>query len=627
MRPLPRRRLRKLLTATAALALLAAPVIALAQDGLEPTGRWTARKPGAAAKPPMGWNAWNAFRTEVDEAKVMGSAQALVDTGLARLGYVQVNLDDGWWLRRRQSDGRLEIRTAIFPSAEVPGGDSSFKPFVDRLHGMGLKAGIYTDIGANACSQAWDLKSPNLPVGSTAEREVGLEGHVDQDIDLFFGTWGFDYVKVDACGLADYAPGAPILSRNGYRPREPLIVRREPAKDASAQIEAMYRQVADAMARHGADGERVLSICTWGRGDVRAWGGEVGALWRTSPDISPRWSSMLRSFDSVATRSLYARPGAWNDPDMLYIGAGDFDENHLTEARSHFALWAMTAAPLLIGYDLRQAPKALLDIWGAADLVAVNQDPLGDQAVLVHHEGEVQILLKTLSGGRKAVALFNRGDQSAKITLTNEQLKLAADAPVAMRDLWTGKDAPGFTGQAAFDLAPRETKVFEVRGAPLIADGVLLSEIPARIHVAQEPSWPPPADGFDGPVGPAGHTGGAQADFSPYRTPLAAGGRRFAHGIGVLANSRLEVLAAGEFQRFSASVGVDDASKTSGASVRLAVYGDGRLLARSKPLRAGDAPVALSASIKGVKVVELVAVSSDAAAPPAVVWGGARMTH
>ncbi|MDG2528149.1 NPCBM/NEW2 domain-containing protein [Caulobacter endophyticus] len=615
--------LRNLLLAGAALALLAAP--ALAQDSLAPAGRWTAPRSGAASTPPMGWNAWNAFRTEVDEDKVMGSAQALVDTGLSKLGYVYVNLDDGWWLKRRQADGRLVIRTALFPSAAAPGGETSFKPFVDRLHAMGLKAGLYTDVGRNACSQAWDLKSPNLPVGTALEREVGLEGHLEQDIGLFFSEWGFDYLKVDACGLAEYGPQAPLVSKLGYRPRPVLIPRKTPQQDRSGEIEQLYRQVAAAIGKASPDGDHVFSICTWGRGDVRAWGGQVGNLWRTSPDINGKWPAMLRSFDSVATRALYARPGAWNDPDMLFVGGGEFDQNHLTEARSHFSLWAMSSAPLLIGYDLRGAPKALLDIWGNADLVAVNQDPLGNQAVLVHHEGDVQVLLKTLSGGRKVVALFNRSAEPAAVTLTAEQLKLSPDAPVALRDLWTKTSAQGFTGQASFDLAPHETKVFEVAGAPLVKDGVLLSEIPARIHVAQESFWPAPEDGFEGPAGPAGRTGGAQADFSPYRTALSVGGQVFLHGLGLLANSRLEVRSAGEFARFSASVGVDDASTSRAGTVRFLVYGDGRLLAQSKPMRAGAKPAQLTASIKGVQVVELVAKASDGAAPAAATWGQARM--
>lgn len=613
-------RLHSLLLAAA--LLCAGPT--LANDGLKPTGRWTAPRSGAAATPPMGWNAWNAFRTEVDEAKVMGSAQALVDTGLASKGYRYVNLDDGWWLQRRTTDGRLVIRTDLFPSARMPAGETtSFKPFVNRLHSMGLKAGIYTDIGRNACSQAWDPRSPNLPVGSTREREVGLEGFVEQDIRLFFAEWGFDYIKVDACGVADYAPGAPLVAKNGYRPRDPLIVRTQPASDQSAALQSLYRDVAGAIARHSPDGDHVFSICTWGRGDVRTWGGQVGNLWRTSPDIHGTWQAMLRSFDSVATRALYARPGAWNDPDMLFIGAREFDNNHLTEARSHFTLWAMAAAPLLIGYDLRNAPKELLGIWGNTELIAVNQDPAGHQATIAHHDGDVQVLVKSLADGSKAVALFNRGSTPAKIKLSSEHLKFAADKPVALKDLWNDRNASGFTGSAAFELAAREAQVFKASGTPLRRGAVFLSEIPARLHVPYESPWPAIADGFETPSDAAGHPGGAQADFSPYRTQLTVAGRRYLYGIGVLANSRLEVRTDGEFQRFSVTVGVDDASSDRSTGVTFEIHGDGHLLARSPALRVGKRPVHFDVNVKDVKVVELVAIASSLHSPPAAVWANA----
>ena len=218
-----------LLFATA-LTVLATP--ALAQPVAH--GVWLGKTDGAAKTPPMGWNSWNAFRTDVDEGKVMGAAQALVDDGLAKLGYVYVNLDDGWWQKRRQPDGRMIIRTRIFPSAATADGTTSFRPFTDRLHAMGLKAGIYTDVGRNACSQAFDLSSPNLPEGSPQERQVGLDGHVSQDINLYFGDWGFDYLKVDACGLADYVPGSKLVTDNGYVALAPEIARSSISRTDSA---------------------------------------------------------------------------------------------------------------------------------------------------------------------------------------------------------------------------------------------------------------------------------------------------------------------------------------------------------------------------------------------------------
>src|SRR5688500_1238957 len=174
-------------------------------DPLAPTGRWSAYTAGRALTPPMGWNSWNAFATDIDEQKIVGSAQALVDSGLARKGYRYVNIDDGWWLQRRAEDGQLVIRAARFPSTVRDGELPSFRSFTDRLHAMGLKAGIYSDLGRNTCSQAYSSDESDLPKGSVLEREVGLFGHIDQDISLFFADWGFDFIKVDGCGLCAYS--------------------------------------------------------------------------------------------------------------------------------------------------------------------------------------------------------------------------------------------------------------------------------------------------------------------------------------------------------------------------------------------------------------------------------------
>src|SRR4030095_14585732 len=208
-------------------------------------------------------------------------------------------------------------------------------------------------------------------------------------------------------------------------------------------------------------------ITPWGEANVRSWGKNVGNLWRTSGDITPQWSRLLHNFDSTASRSLYAQPGAWNDPDMLFVGTGDFDENHLTEARSHFSLWAIVNAPLLIGYDLRKAPTALLDIWGNADVVAINQDKGGHQGVLAYQSNDLQIIVKTLSDrGRKAVAIFNRGLTPVKATLTAEHLKFSKTAPIGLRDLWTKQTLPAFSGSRDFDVAPRETVLLMAQGQP-----------------------------------------------------------------------------------------------------------------------------------------------------------------
>ncbi|MFN6980841.1 MAG: NPCBM/NEW2 domain-containing protein [Brevundimonas sp.] len=634
---------RALLTSVAACGLLSLAWPALAQTGslpdpLAPTGSWSIPERSQARTPPMGWNSWNAFRTEVDEAKVLGAAQAMVDSGLSELGYTYVNIDDGWWLRRRQPDGRLEIRTAIFPSAEIEGADSSFRPFTNALHAMGLKAGIYTDIGRNACSQAYDLHSPNLPEGTTAEREVGLHGHVDQDIGLYFNEWGFDYIKVDACGINVYGPENPLVAEHGYTPVPPLIDQVSINRTDVPAVQGLYEQVADALVRHNPDGDYILAICNWGSANVRSWGKDVGHLWRTSGDITPTWTRMLHNFDSASTRALYAKPGAWNDPDILFIGHGDFDQDHLTEARSHFALWAMINAPLLISYDLRQAPQSLMDIWGNADLVRLNQDPGGHQGVIAYASDDVQIIVKTLSTGDKAVALFNRGLAETDVTLTAAQLKFAAGAPILMRDLWD-KTTSSFTDETSFTLAPRQTLVFQAAGERQLADGVYLSEVPGDVNVAIDGVVAPEPDPVVHRMRNAwGETrgsgerptyagwGGAQADATPYDEALRISGHGFDTGIGVLTNSRLEVRNAG-YTRFQASVGVDDSSRNTRDLVRFAVYGDGRLLAESAPMGFGATPAPLSADISGAGIVEIVARSETLTSdlPLVVTWGDAAL--
>jgi alpha-galactosidase len=459
-----------------------------ATDPLQPNGHWMEKSFGDAALPPMGWNSWNAFHTQIDEAKLRGSAQAIVDSGLRDLGYRYINIDDGWWQKRRQPDGRMVVRTRIFPSAAGPAPDqTSFGPLVDWLHALGLKAGIYSDIGRNACSQGYPQPDSLLPTGTVAEREVGLYHHLAQDLSLYFKEWGFDYIKVDGCGLNAFSADKPNVKAGQYRAFPAYVVSDSINQTRVSDIRNLYGQVRDELIRVRPSGDFVFSICNWGTANVRAWGRNYGNLWRTSDDIEPRWTRMLYNFDSVVTRELYSGPGHWNDPDMLYIGQGDFDANHLTEARTHFALWAIVDAPLIIGYDLRQAPKALLGILGAPEIVAVNQDPAGNQGVLAYTSDDLQIIVKQLSArDEKAVVIFNRGTAPVNAKLTAAHLKFQPGTPIHVRELWQRRDLPAFTDEASFTLAPRESLILRVKGRPQFSDGSYLSEMPARLYVAAD---------------------------------------------------------------------------------------------------------------------------------------------
>jgi len=629
----------------AAFALLSASYAraesASSVDPLAPTAHWSANVRGDTRVPPMGWNSWNAFQTAIDEDKVMGTAKALIDTGLAKLGYRYVNIDDGWWHKRRLPDGRMQIRTNIFPSARVGGAvGTSFRPLTDRLHSMGLKAGIYSDLGHNSCSQSYSTEARYLPEGTAAERQIGLAGNVQRDIALYFTEWGFDYIKVDACGLDKESQRAWQKRGADFIAHPTPIDRDSVNRSDVALVRASYGLVSDAIALARPKGDYVFSICAWGSANVRAWGKDVGNVIRTSNDITPVWGRMLHTFDSAANRALYAQPGSWNDPDMLFVGHGDFDVNHLTEARSHFSLWAVINAPLLIGYDMRQAPKALLDIWGNADLVRANQDAGGHQAVLAHDSSDVQIFVKTLAGtDRKVVAIFNRGTGPADVLLMAQHLKFAPDAPIILRDLWSKATLAPFTKETTFKVAPRETLVFEASGRRALTNGYYLSELPGRVNVALDGVVSPQADPLvHRAVNPwegtnSGGTramyagwGGAMADQSPYGGSILMRGDVFLNGIGILANSRLEVRNDGEYTRFQAQVGIDDNSLNIGEPVSFLVYADGKLVAKSPLLKFGDAPYPLSANIVSAKIVELVVrQKSGALLPASTAWADARL--
>lgn len=611
---------------------------AAAPDPLAPTGRWSANTRGQAPTPPMGWNSWNAFGAAVDETKLMASARLLVDSGLAAKGYRYVDIDDGWWLKRRMPDGRMLVRTTNFPSAATADGGTSLRPLTDRLHAMGLKAGIYSDIGRNNCSQVFGgADAPNLPEGTQAERETGLYGHVEQDIALYFREWNFDLIKVDGCGIRGLGPDNPRVKAGLYRPLGPVIDFDDLPRTDIAEVRRLYGAVADALARTRPAGDYVLSLCLWGSADVRSWGKDIGNMSRTSEDISPTWARLLHNLDTTARRALYAHPGSWNDPDMLFIGKGEFDAAHMVEARSHLALWAMLNAPLLIGMDLRQATPDQIALLGWSQAIALNQDRAGNQAVLAYDSAEVQIYVKTLADGTKAVALLNRSAAPTHATLTAEHAKLTGT--IATTDLWTGKTG-SFTGETTVPLAPHETVLLKLLGRHRLANGLYLSEMPGSVNPAVDGVVQPQPDPlvhrgllpWNDTRGAGEHPryggwGGAAVDSGPYGQQLQAGHEKLDTGIGILAGSRMEVRNAGH-ARFTARVGVDDAAWGNSGAVTFLVYGDGRLLAQSAPLRAGHALVPLAADVRGVHLIELVARPTTASvAPDPVVWGEAALLN
>ncbi len=607
---------RKTLLALALAVVPLSGVAAEVREDLQPSARFSVYGHGAAATPPMGWNPWNAFRTEVTQDKILSVAETIERNGMQKAGYRYINIDDGWWLQRR-ADGGIQIRTQMFPMAATAKGAPSLRPWTDHLHAMGFKAGLYTDVGRNACSQAHDAHSPNLPVGTTAQREIGLEGFEASDLATMFGDWGFDYIKVDACGLADFGSGSKALASGTYREGRPLIVRGDAQATDADKVETMYARVGRLLAETNPDNDFVLSICPWGEAGVGNWGGRHGNLWRTSADIEPTWESMLHNFDTASRRELYAGPGRWNDPDMLAVGLGEFGADHPTEARTHFSMWTILAAPLLVGFDLNHATPAQVALLSNPEVIALNQDVAGNQGRIVATDGPVQVLVKPLAArGERGVLLVNRSQATVDARVTAAQMLLSDAAPIRARDLWERRDVEATAGALGFRLPPHGAVLLKVSGSPETAEGISLGEMTGRIHVA--------VDGL--PVysaRPAEVSGTPRVDRTPMDAPLQVAGRAYARGIGIHANSRLEVLAADQFSRFTALAGVDDSARGAAAAVVFKVYGDGRPLFTSPARRHGDAPVRIDVKTAGVQVLELVAEAASVAPgtrPPVVSW-------
>ena len=341
------------------------------------------RDNGLARTPPMGWNSWNKFSRRVDDTIVRGIADAMVRNGMRDAGYVYINIDDTWEAER-DAKGVLGSNTK-FPD---------MKALADYVHGKGLKIGIYSSPGPNTC-----------------EGYEGSYGHEDQDARTW-AAWGIDYLKYDWCGAS-----------NIY---------------TDAEMHAVYQKMGDALlAVHR---PIVFSLCQYGREDVWKWGPEVGGnLWRTTGDISDRWASMSRIGFDQGKLAEFARPGHWNDPDMLEIGNGGMTE---TEYRTHMSLWSMLAAPLIAGNDLRDVPAPILEILTNREVIAIDQDKAGKQGRRVSKAGDQESWVRELAGGDHAVAIFNLAADPATATVHWTDLGLKK-APSRIRDVWNHTDVKG----------------------------------------------------------------------------------------------------------------------------------------------------------------------------------------
>jgi alpha-galactosidase len=361
-----------------------------------------------ARTPPMGWNSWNRFQCDVSETLIKETADALVATGMRDAGYAYVVIDDCWQVSRDAS-GTIVADARRFPSG--------MKALADYVHSKGLKFGLYSDAGSKTC-----------------QGRPGSNGYETEDARQY-AAWGVDYLKYDWC------------STDGV----------------DAKI--AYSTMRDALRATGRP--IVFSMCEWGRSQPATWARGVAHLWRTTGDILPCWDcseswgghGWSRILDMQVGLEKYAGPGGWNDPDMLQVGNPGLTT---AENRAHFSFWALLSAPLMAGNDVRQMTPEVREILLNREVIAVNQDSLGQEGRKIRDDGDLEVWSKPLAGDARAVILFNRGKADATISVSWQELGLPYDAAPAVRDLWQKKDLGPIKGTFAVPVAPHDVVMIKV---------------------------------------------------------------------------------------------------------------------------------------------------------------------
>jgi alpha-galactosidase len=340
---------------------------------------------GLARTPPMGWNSWNKFAGKVDDASVRTMADAMVSSGMNKVGYVYINIDDTWELGRDAAGN-------ILPNKKFP----DMKALADYVHSKGLKLGIYSSPGPQTCA--------GYP---------GSFAHVQQDAATYAG-WGIDYLKYDLCS-----------DRDVY-------------KDDAPTLQAIYQEMGDALrATHR---PIIYSLCEYGSARVwEGWGEKSGGnLWRTTGDIEDKWESMDKIGFSQIKLASYVKPGHWNDPDMLEIGNGGMTAD---EYRTHMSLWSLLAAPLIAGNDLRTMTDETKSILMNTDVIAIDQDPQFQPVAEVSSDAGIEVLMRPLHDGSVVVGIFNRSDDAAAGKFSRSSLPASfSGKKLRIHDLWKHAD-------------------------------------------------------------------------------------------------------------------------------------------------------------------------------------------
>lgn len=386
-----------------------------------------------ALTPPMGWNSWYIHYYRVTDRHMREAADAMISSGMADFGYQYVNIDDCWMQKPDADDPMIsgeprDADGAVRSNKHFP----DMKALTDYIHGKGLKAGIYISPGPLTC-----------------QRYVGSYQHEQIDAEKF-AEWGFDFLKYDWCSYGRVAGGKSL-----------------------EHMQKPYKQMGEILRR--LDRDIVFNLCQYGMGDVWNWGGAVGGnCWRTTGDLGLQRGDLLPGFYHIGLANArhwqHAKPGQWNDPDYILIGwVGDAHkqgEGHPTrltpnEQYSYMSMWCLMAAPLIFSGDMAKLDEFTLNVLCNAEVIAIDQDPLGRQAKIIRHAEDELVMAKPLEDGSLAVGLFNLGEPKKEIIVDWSELGISGERIV--RDLWRQKDLGTFDRQYTADVARHGVALVRVR--------------------------------------------------------------------------------------------------------------------------------------------------------------------
>jgi len=373
-----------------------------------------------ALTPTMGWNSWNCFGHEVSAEKVKRAADALVKSGLVDHGWSYINIDDSWQFNRDQKDsafaGNMRDKDGfIITNSKFP----DMKGLADYVHDSGLKIGIYSSPGPWTCGGC-----------------AGSYGYERQDAEKY-AEWGIDYLKYDWCSY-----GGVINRPTTSDPKTVPSLSFQGGGDLQKGVYP-FQLMGDYLKKQSRD--IVYNLCQYGMGDVWKWGNQVHAQsWRTTNDITDSWASVRDIALAQDKAASYAKPGNWNDPDMLVVGIVGWGNSHPTRLKPdeqylHISLWSIFSAPMLIGCDLEKLDSFTLNLLTNDEVIAINQDALGRQGTCQQTIGDLRIYTKDLEDGSKAVAFANFGLERLNLSYSDFN-KLGIYGKQIIRDLWRQKD-------------------------------------------------------------------------------------------------------------------------------------------------------------------------------------------